>query len=156
VVNRDGGIYLARHRYAVGRWLAGETVEIVCGDALVEVFHRGVLIVSHVARHQADARIVKRKPFNAVPSRPRRRSGDTTPFVTRLVDSRGDVSFAGAAYKVGTDYRRRAVQVAVVDGAVVIALDGETIRTLTIRHDRHKEHGALGVPNGRPRKPTAA
>lgn len=60
VVGRHGGIHLARHPYAVGRWLAGETVGIVCGDALVEILHRGVLVVSHVARRQAGARIVNR------------------------------------------------------------------------------------------------
>jgi transposase InsO family protein len=67
VVNRDGAVHLARHRYPVGRWLAGETVEVVCGDALVEVFHRGVLVISHVARHQAGAKIVNQKPFNPIP-----------------------------------------------------------------------------------------
>src|SRR5436309_15724881 len=91
-------------------------------------------------------------PLNPAPRRPRRRSGDTTPFVTRLVDPRGAISFAGAEYKAGADYRRRSVQVGVVDGAVVIAVDGETIRTHPIRHDRTKEHGALANPNGRPPK----
>jgi hypothetical protein len=51
VVNNNGQISLARHHYAVGTWLAGETVDVVCGNALVEIFHRGVLIISHVARH---------------------------------------------------------------------------------------------------------
>ena len=146
-------------RIAVGRWLAGETVEVACGDSLVEVFHRGVLIVSHVARHQPGAKIVNQKRLNPAPRpsrRPRRRPGDTTPFVTRLVDSSGKLSFAGAEYKVGADYRRRSVQVAVVDGVVVIAIEGETIRTHRIHHDRAKEHGALANPNGRPRKPRPA
>jgi hypothetical protein len=37
VVGRTVASTLSRHRYAVGRCLAGETVEIVCGDALVEI-----------------------------------------------------------------------------------------------------------------------
>lgn len=156
VVGRDGGIHLARHRYAVGRWLAGETVDIVCGDALVEIFHRGVLVVSHVARHQAGARIVNRQPVNAMARRPRPRTGDTTAMVTRLVDGGGSVSFAGAAYKAGRAFARRSVEVGVIDGQVVIRADGETVRTHPIRHDRSKEHGALANPNGRPRKPTTA
>jgi transposase InsO family protein len=155
-VDAHGGISLARHRYPVGRWLAGETVEIVCGDSLVEIFHRGVLIVSHVARHEPSAKITKRKPFNPTPRRVRRHRGDTTPSVTRLVDSSGAVSFAGANYRVGKSLSRRNVQVAIVDGRVEIRCDGELIRTHTIHHDRAKEHGALATPTGRPRKTTAA
>jgi hypothetical protein len=156
VVGRDGGVHLARHRYAVGRWLAGETVDIVCGDALVEIFHRGVLVVSHVARHKSGASIVKRKPVNALARRPRPRPGDSTAMVTRLVDHGGNISFAGTTYRAGRSLVRRSVLVGIVDGEVVITLDGETIRTHPIRHDRTKEHGALANPNGRPRKPTAA
>jgi hypothetical protein len=156
VVNRHGVISLARHHYAVGTWLAGETVDVVCGDALVEVFHRGVLIVSHVARHQPETRITKRRALNPQPPRIRLRRGDTTPAVTRLVDVTGWVSFAGATYKVGKPYARRTVQVGVVDGQVQITLDGETLQTHPIRHDRRKEHGALANPTGRPRKQTPA
>jgi hypothetical protein len=76
--------------------------------------------------------------------------------VTRLVQASGTVSFAGGDYRVGTEYRGRQVQVGVADGAGVIAVDGETIRTHPIRHDRSKEHGALGNPNGRPRRRTSA
>ena len=153
-VDANGGISLARHRYPVGRWLAGETVEIICGDALVEIFHRGVLIVSHVARHQPRAKITKRKPVNPT-LRHRRRRGDTTASVTRLVDSSGAVSFAGANYRVGKGFARRSVQVAIVDGWVEISCDGQTIRTHPIHHDRSKEHGALATPAGRPRRASA-
>jgi transposase InsO family protein len=157
VVSNHGAISLARHRYAVGKWLAGETVDVVCGDALVEIFHRGVLIVSHVARHETGARIVKRKALNPPPRRRiRLRRGDTTPAVTRLVEAGGSVSFAGASYKVGRQYARRSVQVGVVDGRVEVTLDGFTIPTHAIRHDRAKEHGALANPTGRPRRPKPA
>jgi transposase InsO family protein len=154
VVDLSGGISLAKHRYAVGTWLAGETVEVITGDDLVEIFHRGVLIISHVARHQPGAKIVKRRPLGA--RRIRRRRGDTTPWVTRLVDSAGSISFAAATYKVGRAYARRSVQVGVRDGQVVITLDGDTIRTHPVRHDRDREHGALATPAGRPRKKSAA
>jgi len=112
--------------------------------------------VSHVARHQAGAKIVNRQPVNALARRPRPRAGDTTAMVTRLVDGGGSVSFAGAAYKAGRAFARRSVEVGVIDGQVVIRADGETVRTHAIRHDRDKEHGALANPNGRPRKPTTA
>ena len=156
VVGRDGGIHLARHRYAVGRWLAGETVEVVCGEALVEIFHRDVLVVSHVARHQPQAKIVKRQAINPAPRRAGRRAGDSTSPVTRLVDRTGAVSFAGARYKVGTSLARRNVEVAIADGRVEIRSDSQTLATYPIRHDRSKEHGALANPNGRPRKPKPA
>jgi hypothetical protein len=155
-VDLNGGISLAKHRYAVGTWLAGETVDVIVGDDLVEVFHRGVLIISHVARHQPGAKIVKRRPLGAPRRRIRRRRGDTTPFVTRLVDSAGSISFAAATYKVGPAYARRSVQVGVRDGEVVVTLNGDTIRTHPVRHDRDKEHGALAAPAGRPRKKSAA
>ena len=118
VVGRDGGIHLARHRAPAGRWLAGETVEVFRGDALVEIFHRGVLVVSHVARHQAGAKIVNRQPVNAMARPPRRRPGDSTPMVTRLVDHGGNVSFARATYRVGRSYARRSVEVGVSSSTV--------------------------------------
>ena len=77
-------------------------------------------------------------------------------MVTRLVDGGGSLSFAGADYKVGRSFARRSVQVGVVDGQVVVSVDGETIRTHAIRHDRTKEHGALANPNGRPRRSSTA
>jgi transposase InsO family protein len=153
VVNASGTISLARHSYPVGVWLAGEAVEVVVGDHLVEVFHRGVLIVSHVARHKPHTKITKRKPLNPNPTRARVRRGDNTPAVIRLVDTTGAISFAGASYKVGRNYARRSVRVAIVEGQVQITSKGELVRTHPIRHDRTKEHGALANPGGRPRKP---
>jgi hypothetical protein len=61
-----------------------------------------------------------------------------------------------ANYRVGKDFVRHSVQVAIVDGCVHITCDGHTIRTHTIHHDRSKEHGALATPAGRPRKSSAA
>jgi hypothetical protein len=76
--------------------------------------------------------------------------------VTRKVDVSGNVSFAGASYRAGNKYRRRQVQVAVVDGTVEISIGEELIRVHPIRHDRTREHGALANPGGRPRRANAA
>jgi hypothetical protein len=49
--------------------------------------------------------------------------------VTRKVDSSGNVSFAGANYRVGSAYRRRQVQVAVVGDTVEISVGEQLIRS---------------------------
>ena len=144
-VGRDGWISVARNRYAVGRRLAGETVEVVTGNSLVEIFHRGVLVVSHVARHDHEAKIVGRVPLN--PTSRRRRRGRTalpTPPVTRLVDRAGQISFAGRSYRAGKGLAGRSVEVVVADGAVEISLDGRLLEAHPVRHD----------PNERARRPS--
>ena len=55
-VGQGGRISLAKHAYHVGRWLAGETVEVaIRDDGLIEISHRGVLVASHVRRHPPEA-----------------------------------------------------------------------------------------------------
>jgi hypothetical protein len=76
--------------------------------------------------------------------------------VTRKVDSSGNVSFAGTNYRVGNDFRRRQVQVAVVGESLEISIGEQLIRTHAVRHDRTREHGALANPGGRPRRTNAA
>ena len=76
--------------------------------------------------------------------------------MTRKVDSGGNVSFAGASYRAGNKYRRRQVQVSIVNGTVEISIGEELIRVHQIRHDRTREHGALANPGGRPRRINAA
>jgi hypothetical protein len=66
------------------------------------------------------------------------------------------VSFAGSSYRVGNPYRRRQVQVAVVENQVEISVGEELIRVHPIRHDRTREHGALANPGGRPHRINAA
>ncbi len=50
-VGGGGGISLCTFPYHVGAWLAGETVDVVSDDRLVEIFHRGVLVATHARRH---------------------------------------------------------------------------------------------------------
>ena len=80
----------------------------------------------------------------------------SSPSVTRKVDSSGNVSFAGANYRVGSAYRRRQVQVAVVDDTVEISIGEQLIRSHRAKHDRTREHGALANPGGRPHRTNAA
>jgi hypothetical protein len=152
-VGAGGRISLAGFKYHVGRWLAGETVDVVIRDGLVEVSHRDVLITSHARQHRVEdePRVWQREP-RARPVRP-----ETVGVpVTRKVDSSGNISFAATPYRVGNAMRGRQVQVRVVGDTVEISKDGRIIRSHTIRHDRTKEHGAFANPAGRPRRINAA
>lgn len=157
-VGANGQVSFAATRYRAGKWLAGETVELVCEDGLVQIHHRGVLVATHARRHDpgrqaaAVARGKKRRVPNAATPRP----SASAASVTRKVDSSGNVSFAGSNYRVGNKFRRRQVQVAVVDGTVEISIGEELIRVHPIRHDRTREHGALANPGGRPHRINAA
>jgi hypothetical protein len=157
-VGGNGQISFAATRYMAGKWLAGETVELVCEDGLVQIHHRGVLVATPARRHDparqaaAIARGKKRRVIKTVTPRP----SSSAVSVTRKVDSSGNVSFAGSNYRVGNRYRRRQVQVAVVDGTVEISVGEELIRVHPIRHDRTREHGALANPGGRPNRINAA
>ncbi len=152
-VSSGGAISFATVRYKAGRWLAGQTVEIVCEEGLVKLFHRGELIETHARRHPIDketaGRQRNRKPR---PSRPTA----TAASVTRKVDSSGNVCFAATNYRVGNKYRRRQVQVAVVGDTVEISVGEELIRSHPVRHDRTREHGALANPGGRANRINAA
>jgi transposase InsO family protein len=150
-VRSDGRVSLLRFTYHVGRWLAGETVELVSRDGLIEIFHNQVLVATHARRHvpELDDRI------NQSPS-PRARPATTGTVVVRKVDTSGSVSFAGASYRVGNAYKRMQVEVTVVGDTVHISATGALVRTHPIRHDRSKEHGAFANPSGRPRRTNAA
>ena len=76
--------------------------------------------------------------------------------MTRKVDSSGNVCFAGTSYRVGSNYRRRQVQVAVVGDTVEISVGNQLIRSHPVKHDRTREHGALANPGGRPHRINAA
>ncbi len=153
-VGAAGTISFATARYkAGGRWLAGQTVEVVCEGGLVQILHRGVLVATHARRHPLDkqtAGIARGRRLRS--SRP----SATAASVTRKVDSSGNVCFAGTSYRVGSTYRRRQVQVAVVGETVEISIGTELIRSHRVRHDRTREHGALANPGGRPHRINAS
>jgi transposase InsO family protein len=151
-VGPSGVVSFASARYHVGVWLAGETVTVVCDGGLVHLHHRGVLVATHARRHAPD----KEAAGLVRGQRPSRRPTATAPTVTRKVDSSGNVSFAGSSYRVGSAFRRRQVQVAVVADTVEISVGEQLIRSHPVRHDRTREHGALANPGGRPRRINAA
>jgi transposase InsO family protein len=152
-VGESGTISFATAKYLAGRWLAGQTVEIVCAGGLVELWHRGVLIATHARRHPADKEAAGVQRGRRLP--PARRTA-TAASVTRKVDSSGSVCFAGTTYRVGPKFRRRQVQVAVVGDTVEISVGNELIRSHAVKHDRTREHGALANPGGRPNRINAA
>jgi transposase InsO family protein len=154
-VDRKGTISFAAAHYKVGVWLAGQDVNVVCDGGLVQIHHRGVLIATHARRHEP----TKQQAGMQRQTRPREaqpRPTASVVTVSRKVDSSGNVSFAGACYRVGNTYRRRQVQVAVVGEFVEIAIGEQLIRRHNVKHDRTREHGALANPGGRPRRINAA
>ncbi|MGE0307903.1 MAG: IS481 family transposase [Acidimicrobiia bacterium] len=156
-VNDHGSISFASTRYLVGRWLAGENVDITIDAGVLTIAHRGVVVATHARRHKpakeaaAIIRGQNRRPTRAAP-----RPSASTVSVTRKVDSAGCVSFAGASYRVGRPFARRQVQVAVVGATVEISIGEELIRRHPAKHDRTREHGALANPGGRPNRTNAA
>ena len=148
----DGKVSLLNFKYHVGCYLAGQTVEVICRDGLVEVFHDAVLVATHARRHlpEQEERI-RRQALAAAPKRP---SSDRV--VVRKVDRHDTVSFAGADYRVGNAYRGRQVEVCLTGDTVQIWGDERIIRTHAAKHDRRKEHGAFANPGGRPDRTNAA
>jgi len=151
-VDGNGQVSLAGFKYRVGPTFAGEPVEVVVVDGLVEVVHAGALVATHAQRLRADQadRVAR------IPQQRRARDATVGLAVTRLVDSSGAVSFAGAMYRAGMAWRKQSVQVSIVAGSVQLAKDGRVIRVHPIRHDRSRELGAFANPKGRPRKKTPA
>lgn len=126
-VGRNGRISLASFRYHVGRWLAGETVDVtITTDGLVEVSHRGVLVATHARRHppEAEPGVWRREP-RARPVRP----PTVGHPVIRKVDSSGNISFAAVEYRVGNAHRRQQVEVRVLGDTVEISQDGKLLKT---------------------------
>jgi transposase InsO family protein len=157
-VGDSGGISLCTFPYHVGAWLAGETVDVVTDDRLVQIFHRGVLVATHARRHPLEATPVARSERAKKPRHPGPKQNPEMVGVPviRKVDPHGDVSFAGARYAVGPRHARKDMEVRLVGDIVEIYLDGTLIRTHRAKHDPSKLHGAFGVPGGRPRKKKAS
>ena len=148
-VDRAGRISILKHRYHVGRHLAGEMVVIESTDGLLHVTHNGVVVATHARRHlvDEDERMDRRPQHARRPAQPTK-GGE----VPRIVDKHGAISFAGTSYRVGNKFVRSTVGVRLVGDTVQITLDGSLLRTHRARHDRTKEFGALAQPNGKPRK----
>jgi hypothetical protein len=124
---------------------------------LGSIHHRHVLVATHAQRHRPakESKALTRK-VRQQQQRRRPRQATVGQSVTRKVDSSGNVSFAGASYRVGMAHVRRQVQVAIVGETVEISAGGEVLRVHPIRHDRSREHGAFANAGGRPSRSNAA
>jgi transposase InsO family protein len=147
-VDHAGRISILKHRYHVGRHLAGQRVVVESVDGLLHVTHHGVLVATHARRHlpEEDDRMDRRTKA-ARPAAP-----TTGQEVLRKVDPSGSVSFAGTTYRAGNRYIGLVLGVRVVADTVQITQDGVLLRTHRARHDKLKEFGALNNPGGRPRR----
>jgi transposase InsO family protein len=152
-VNGAGRISLAGFDYVVGATFAGEPVEVVVTNGLVEIFHAGVLVATHAQRLKPDQADRIARP--RLPVQRRARDATVGLTVTRKADGSGTVSFAGTPYACGRRFARQSVEVAIVAGSVQLSQHGQIIRVHPIRHDRSRELGAFANPNGRPRRKTA-
>jgi hypothetical protein len=121
-------------------------VEAVVIGGLVQIFHRQVLVATHVQRRPQDDR--RSRPATLAPRARRPAAG---PSVIRMADANGSISFAGAMYRAGRMWARRQITVTLVAGSVQLSVDGKLVRVHPARHDPAKEHGAFATPNGRPR-----
>jgi hypothetical protein len=149
-VDRAGRISILKHRYHVGRHLAGQTVTVESSGGLLHVTHNGVLVATHARRHLAeDDDRMDRGSKAARAARP-----TAGAEVLRKVDPSGSVSFAGTTYRAGNRYIGHVVGVRVVADTVQITQDGLLLRTHRARHDKLKQFGALNNPGGRPRRTT--
>jgi hypothetical protein len=152
-VSSKGTISFAAAQYKAGAWLTGQEVEVLCDGGLVQLHHRGVLVATHARRHALGKQDAGLQRGRRLPPAPK---AVTAASVTRKVDSSGNVCFAGTNYRVGSKYRRRQVQVAVVGDTIEISVGDQLIRSHAVRHDRTREHGALANPGGRPHRINAA
>ena len=142
-VSSKGTISFAAAQYKAGVWLAGQEVEVVCAGGLVQLYHRGVPVATHARRHAADKQEAGLERGHRLPPAPK---SVTAASVTRKVDSSGNVCFAGTNYRVGSKYRRRQVQVAVVGDTVEISVGNELIRSHRARHDRTRSTAPSPTP----------
>jgi hypothetical protein len=147
-VDRAGRIKIVKHRYHVGRYLAGQAVSVESKDGLLHITHNGGVVATHARRHLAEEDpLMDRRSKALRPARPTK--GEE---VLRKVDPSGAVSFAGTAYRVGNRYIGQVVGVRLVGDTVQVTQDGTLLRTHRARHDKSKEFGALSKPNGKPRR----
>jgi hypothetical protein len=148
-VDRAGRISILKHRYHVGRHLAGEAVTVESAGGLLHITHNGVVVATHARRHliDDDDKMDRRAQHARRPAQPTKGAE-----VLRVVDKHGSISFAGTGYRVGNPYRGQTVGIRLVGDTVQIGLDGTLLRTHRARHDKTKEFGALAQPKGKPRR----
>jgi hypothetical protein len=53
-VDRAGRIKIVKHRYHVGRYLAGQATSVESKDGLLHITHNGVVVATHARRHLAE------------------------------------------------------------------------------------------------------
>jgi len=149
-VNPRGQISVKAVSYPVGMTFAGELVQVVVRDGLLEVFHHGVLVATRAQRRKP----AKPRPRVTVVQPPRPAPPETTqaPSVSRLVDPKGEIYFAGKNYSCGKQWAGQRTQVSIVGEYLHFVIDEQLVRVQPIRHDRAKEHGAFARPNGIARK----
>jgi transposase InsO family protein len=92
-VGHGGKISLGGFGYFVGASFAGQPVEVVVAEGLVEILHAGVLVATQVQRVKDDHN--DRAPRRSQPVVARARDATTGMTVTRLADGSGNLSFAG-------------------------------------------------------------
>lgn len=148
IVDDKGRIKVVKHRYHVGKYLAGERVSVESNGGILTISHNGAVVATHARRHLAeDDVLIDRRSKSLKASKPTR--GDE---VLRRVDPSGALSFAGTNYRVGNRYKKMTAGVRIVGDTIQITVDGQLVRTHEARHDKSKEYGALSKPNGKPRR----
>ena len=166
-VNPKGRVSLHGVSYPIGMTFAGELVQLVVRDGLVEAFHHGVLIATRAQRRKPAARkpapVEVPKPRPPVPPLPPPSTPEVLadkencgPTVLRLVDTKGEIGFAGKNYSCGKKWAGQHAHVTVVGNEVHFVIDGQLVRIQPVRHDRAREHGAYARPNGQARKHTSS
>lgn len=142
-VDSAGRISIIKHRYHVGRYLAGQSATVASADGLLHLYHNGVVVATHARRRlpEDDTRMDRRTKT----SRPK----PATRGVLRLVDSGGAVSCAGTGYRVGNPYQGQTVVVAIVGDTVQISQHGILLRTHQ-GSTQPRQFGALSRPEGKP------
>ena len=151
-VDQTGRIGLGGFKYHVGRWLAGEMVEVLAHDGVLTIAHRGVVVATHPQRFRP-GRQPELRPAASI-RKPRLATSGMT--VIRMADASGYVNFAGTGYRAGRAYAGKQVEVSLVGGSVQLTVAGKVVRIHPARHDPAKEHGAFATPKGRPRKKAGA
>ncbi len=134
-VNGSGRISLAGFDYVVGATFAGEPVEVVVTNGLVEIFHAGVLVATHAQRLKPDQ--VDRVTRPRLPVQRRAREATVGLTVTRIVDGSGSISRRRlpVRHALGPPVRRR----------------GDRGRVGAAGQGRHRDPGAPDPPRPLPR-----